>query len=125
MQSNKYMFCGCAVEIQSDEIIKPEAEFSKFLSDFTQADYTVRVIHTDNLPTEVGKPVFRSNRKKIYADRDSLEATKRFIQPISTPNSVNMLTLLVKLTTRNYISNLTIICARLLFLTDLTYHQCF
>lgn len=78
MQSNKYMFCGCAVEIQSDEIIKPEAEFSKFLSDFTQADYTVRVIHTDNLPTEVGKPVFRSNRKKIYADGDKKVYTAYF-----------------------------------------------
>lgn len=78
MQSNKYMFCGCAVEIQSDEIIKPEAEFSKFLSDFTQADYTVRVIHTDNLPTEVGKPVLRSNRKKIYVDGDKKVYTAYF-----------------------------------------------
>lgn len=78
MQSNKYMFCGCAVEIQSNEIIKPEAEFSKFLSDFTQADYTVRVIHTDNLPTEAGKPVFRSNRKKIYADGDKKVYTAYF-----------------------------------------------
>ena len=78
MQSNKYMFCGCAVEIQSDEIIKPEAEFSKFLSDFIQADYTVRVIHTDNLPTEAGKPVFRSNRKKIYVDGDKKVYTAYF-----------------------------------------------
>lgn len=71
MQSNKYVFCGCAFEIQCDEKIKPEAEFSKFLSDFSKADYTVRVIRTDSLPTEAGEPVFRSQRRKIYVDGDT------------------------------------------------------
>lgn len=78
MQSNKYMFCGCAVEIQCDEKIKPEAEFSKFLSDFSKADYTVRVIRTDSLPTEAGEPVFRSNRKKIYVNGDKKVYTAYF-----------------------------------------------
>ena len=78
MQSNKYMFCGCAVEIQCDEEIRPEAEFSKFLTEYSKADYTIRVIHTDALPTEVGEPVFSSNRRRIYVGDEKRVYTAYF-----------------------------------------------
>ena len=68
MQCNKYVFCGCSVEIKSDEYIRPEAEFSSFLSDYSSADYSIRIIRTDSLPQKNGEEVFVSDRRKIYFD---------------------------------------------------------
>jgi hypothetical protein len=68
MQSRKYIFCGHSVELQSDEPIQPEVEFSKFLSDYEKADYSIRLIHTDSLPPKDGELVFSSERRKIYND---------------------------------------------------------
>jgi hypothetical protein len=70
MECSKYLFCGCSLEIKSDEKIQPEAEFSTFLSDFTQADYSIRVLKTDNLPEEQGEMIFKSDRRKMYSDND-------------------------------------------------------
>ena len=66
MQSRKYVFCGFSLELESEECIHPEAEFSKFISDFVEADCKIRVICTDNLPEESGELIFCSDRKKIY-----------------------------------------------------------
>ena len=68
MQCNKYVFCGCSVEIKSDEYIRPKAEFSSFLSDYSSADYSIRIIRTDSLPQKNGEEVFVSDRRKIYFD---------------------------------------------------------
>lgn len=66
MQSRKYIFCGYSFELESEETIHPEAEFSKFISDFSKADFKIQVIRTDNLPSEEGELVFESERTKIY-----------------------------------------------------------
>ena len=68
MQCNKYLFCGCSVEIKSDEKILPEAEFSSFLSTYPSADYSIRIIRTDSLPEKSGKEIFVSDRRKICYD---------------------------------------------------------
>lgn len=68
MQCNKYLFCGCSVEIKSDEHIRPEAEYSAFLSNYSSADYSIRIIRTDSLPEKSGEEIFVSDRKKIYCD---------------------------------------------------------
>ncbi len=78
MQSRKYIFCGTSVELQSEEQIQPEAEFAKFLSDYANADYKVRIIRTDNLPAKDGELIFSSNRKKIYYDGDVKTYTAYF-----------------------------------------------
>lgn len=68
MLSNKYLFCGCSVEIKSDEHIRPEAEFSTFLSTYSSADYSIKIIRTNSLPEKNGEKIFVSDRKKIYYD---------------------------------------------------------
>ena len=68
MQFNKYLFCGCSVEIKCDEKIIPEAEFSSFLSTYSSADYSIKIIRTDSLPPKSGKEIFVSDRRKIYYD---------------------------------------------------------
>lgn len=71
MERNKYLFCGCSVEIKSDEPIYPDAEFSYFLSDFPNADYSIRIIKTDSLPPADGNLIFSSDRRKIYCGKDT------------------------------------------------------
>ncbi len=68
MQCNKYLFCGCSVEIKCDEKILPEAEFSSFLSAYSSADYSIKIIRTDSLPEKSGEKIFISDRRKIYYD---------------------------------------------------------
>ncbi len=70
MQCNKYLFCGVSVEIKCDEYIRPEAEFSAFLSAYPSADYSVKLIRTDSLPEISGEEIFISDRRKIYYDGD-------------------------------------------------------
>ncbi len=69
MQVNKYCFCGCKLEIISDESIIPEGTFSLFKSDFSSADYSVKIIKTNILPSKTGTPLFISDRQKIYFDK--------------------------------------------------------
>lgn len=68
MQCNKYLFCGCSVEIKCDEKILPEAEFSSFLSTYPSADYSIKIIRTDSLPEKSGEEIFVSDRRNIYYD---------------------------------------------------------
>ena len=68
MVSNKYLFCGCSVELKSDEEIRPEAEFSKFLSDYSSPDYSLKIIRTEYLPEKKGDMIFQSLRQKVYYD---------------------------------------------------------
>lgn len=88
MQSRKYIFCGYSLELESEESILPEGEFSKFLSEFSNADDKIRVIRTDSLPPENGELLFSSNRKKIYYD-----GKEKLILHISIVSFVNMLIL--------------------------------
>lgn len=78
MQSRKYIFCGYSLEIESEECIQPEAEFSKFLSEFSKPDYKINIIRTDSLPPQTGELVFSSNRKKIYYDGNVKEYSAYF-----------------------------------------------
>ena len=68
MASNKYLFCGCSVELKSDEEIRREAEFSKFLSDYSSPDYSLKIIRTEYLPEKKGDVIFQSLRQKAYYD---------------------------------------------------------
>lgn len=68
MQCNKYLFCGVSVEVKSEEIILPEAEFSSFLSTHPSADYSIKIIRTDSLPEKSGEKIFISDRREIYYD---------------------------------------------------------
>ncbi len=65
---NKYIFCGCAVELKSDEQIMTESTFSLFKSDFEKADYSLTIKKVDKLPEKTGEPVFISNRREVYFD---------------------------------------------------------
>lgn len=68
MQVNKYLFCGCSVELKSDDPIEKEREFSAFLSEYSDADYSIRIIRTDELPPKTGEAVYLSDRRKVYYD---------------------------------------------------------
>ncbi len=68
MQVNKYLFCNCAVELISDEPIIKEKEFSSFLSDYSSADYTIRITRVEELPPKTGKEIYVSDRRKVYYD---------------------------------------------------------
>ena len=78
MQSRKYVFCGYSLELESEEYIHPEAEFSKFLSDFSEADCKIRIIRTNKLPSENGELIYNSNRKKVYFDGNIKEYSAYF-----------------------------------------------
>ena len=58
MYSNKYIFCGCKFEICSDEKLISEGNFSDFLADFTQPDYSFKLLKTAQMPEKEGKAVF-------------------------------------------------------------------
>lgn len=68
MVSNKYIFCGCSVELKTEDKLLPEGEFSKFRSDFSQADYSIDVMTTQELPLKNGDEIFVSDRRKVYSD---------------------------------------------------------
>ncbi len=63
---NKYLFCGCSIEFNSDEPIISESTFSIFKSDFENADYSLSIKKVDKLPPKTGAPVYVSDRRKIY-----------------------------------------------------------
>lgn len=71
MVCNKYLFCGCSVEVKSDEKIRLEGEFSKFLSDYSSPDYSLKIIRTDSLPEKNGELIFDSKRRKIYSGENT------------------------------------------------------
>lgn len=68
MPTNKYLFCGCSLELISDSPIIKEREFSAFLSDFPQADYSVKITATDELPPKTGEAIHVSDRRRVYFD---------------------------------------------------------
>ncbi len=66
---NKYLFCGCAVELKCEETVIPESTFSIFKSDFEKADYSLCVKRAKNLPPKTGESIFTSPRRNIYEDQ--------------------------------------------------------
>ncbi len=78
MVCNKYLFCGCSVELKSDEEIRPESEFSSFLSEGSSPDYSLKIIRTDSLPEKNGDLIFDSPRRKIYYDGDTMIYTSYY-----------------------------------------------
>lgn len=68
MQVNKYLLCDCVIELKSDEAIEREREFSVFLTDCPSADYSIRIIKTDELPPKTGKAVRISDRREMFFD---------------------------------------------------------
>lgn len=68
MQVNKYLFGNCSIEFISEEPIEREREFSAFLSEGSDADYSLKIIRTDELPSETGEALYISDRRKIYYD---------------------------------------------------------
>lgn len=68
MEINKYLFCGCSVELISDAPIIKEREFSSFLADYSQADYSLKITVADELPPKTGDEIYVSDRRKVYSD---------------------------------------------------------
>lgn len=66
MYSNKYIFCGCKFEICSDEKLISEGNFSDFLADFTQPDYSFKLLKTAQMPEKEGKAVFESTGLSVF-----------------------------------------------------------
>ena len=54
--------------MKSDDPIEKEREFSAFLSEYSDADYSIRIIRTDELPPKIGEAVYLSDRRKVYYD---------------------------------------------------------
>ncbi len=67
-QKNKYIFCGCKLELICDEPVAEESTFSLFGGDFSAADYSVTVKRVNSLPPQSGMPVYSSPRRKLFVD---------------------------------------------------------
>lgn len=68
MQSKKYLFCDCALEIKLNESILQERYFCRFLDGFETPDYSFEVIKTDSLPEKTGVCLFDSGINSVYVD---------------------------------------------------------
>ncbi len=69
---NKYLFCGCAVELISDEKLISESTFSAFKADFEKADYSLSIKKVENLPPKNGTPSFTSDRREYFDDNKTV-----------------------------------------------------
>ncbi len=68
MQSEKYIFCDCAVEIKHNKPISKKNNYSLFLGDSEITDFSVEVTETDTLPEKNGICLFDGELSDVYLD---------------------------------------------------------
>lgn len=78
MVTNKYRFCNCIIEVNSEEPLKKEQYYSRFLVEDGKSTLSVNVIKTDALPPKNGKEIYSSPRRSIYSDGEMRYYTAYF-----------------------------------------------
>jgi hypothetical protein len=68
MQSKKYVFCDCAIEIEHNAPIAQKNNYNLFLQDFEKPDFSVEVIETEKLPEKTGERLFKGELIEVYSE---------------------------------------------------------
>ena len=68
MQSKKYVFCDCAIEIKHNAPIAQKNNYNLFLQDFEKPDFSVEVIETEKLPEKMGERLFKGELIEVYSE---------------------------------------------------------
>ncbi len=72
MYRSKYCFAGVRLELKSDAPLGKEGYYSLFSDDFDRADYSLRLIEADSLPTPCDNLIFKSDRQALYKGENEL-----------------------------------------------------
>lgn len=78
MQADKYIFCDCAIEIKHDNPILQKNNYSLFLADFENPDFSVEVIEAESLPEKNGACLFKGELTEVYSDGDDRKTYSAF-----------------------------------------------
>ncbi len=70
MQSKKYSFCNCNIEIKHNSPISREFNYGLFLNDFETPDFSFAVKEVESLPPKDGICLFNSELNSVYLDGD-------------------------------------------------------
>ncbi len=78
MQSKKYSFCNCNIEIKHNTPILSEFSYNLFLGDFETPDFSFEVKKVDSLPPKTGVCIFENELNCVYLDGDTRKNYTRF-----------------------------------------------
>lgn len=78
MQSKKYVFCDCAIEIKHNAPIAQKNNYNLFLQDFETPDFSVEVIETEKLPEKTGERLFKGELNEVYSDGETRKTYSAF-----------------------------------------------
>ena len=71
MHLNKYIFAGVKLELKSEKPLVKEERYPLFCADFEEADYSLSITTTDNLPSPCGVIAMKDKRHTLYrGERD-------------------------------------------------------
>ncbi len=78
MQTKKYVFCDCAIEIKHNNPILKKNNYGLFLKDFETPDFSVEVIDNEKLPEKKGKRLFKGELNEVYLDGETMKTYSAF-----------------------------------------------
>lgn len=78
MQTKKYVFCGCAIEIKHNNTILDKNNYGLFLEDFKAPDFSVEVIDSEKLPEKNGTCLFKGELNDVYFDGQTKKTYSAF-----------------------------------------------
>ena len=81
MQSKKYSFCDCVVEIKHNKPLAEKNNYGLFVTDTENADFSVEVEETSALPSKEGVCLFKEELHDVYLDGENKKTYSSF--PVS------------------------------------------
>lgn len=78
MQSEKYVFCDCAIEIKHNNPILKKNNYSLFLGESEKTDFSVEVIETDILPEKKDVCLFDGELTDVHSDGETRRTYSSF-----------------------------------------------
>ena len=85
MQSKKYSFCDCVIEIKHNKPIAEKNNYGLFVTDAENADFSVEVEETSVLPSKDGMCLFKEELHDVYLDGENKKTYSSF--PVSKDKS--------------------------------------
>lgn len=78
METKKYVFCDCAIEIKHNNPIAQKNNYNLFLQEFDKPDFSLEVIDTENLPEKTGERLFKGELIEVYSDGETRKTYSAF-----------------------------------------------
>ncbi len=78
MQTKKYVFCDCAIEIKHNNPISQKNNYSLFFKDFESPDFSIEVIDDGFLPEKTGVSLFKGELNDVYLDGEAKKTYSAF-----------------------------------------------